>query len=81
MSAQHEFYLARAAEARADADAATLDNVRDRCLRSEAAWSEMAARAERGERMREKRIAEKAANAAEQADLQAESAPRMMLRS
>jgi hypothetical protein len=65
MSAQHEFYLARAAEARADADAATLDNVRDRCLRSEAAWSQMAARAERGEKMREKLIAEKAAAATE----------------
>ena len=61
MSGQHQFYLARAAEARADADAATLDNVRDRCLRSEAAWSQMAARVERGERMREKLIAEKAA--------------------
>jgi hypothetical protein len=61
MSAQHEFYLARAAEARADADTATLDNVRDRCLRSEAAWMSMAARAERGDRMREKLIGEKAA--------------------
>ena len=47
-----ETYLARAAEARADADSAKLDNVRDRCLRSEAAWSEMAARAERTEKMR-----------------------------
>ena len=80
MSAQHEFYLARAAEARADADAATLDNVRDRCLRSEAAWSQMAARAERGEKMREKLIAEKAANAAELANERAETAPPMMLR-
>ena len=47
-----ETYLARAAEARADAEAATLDNVRERCLRSEAAWAEMAARAERTEKMR-----------------------------
>lgn len=61
MSAQHEFYLNRAAEARADADTATLDNVRDRCLRSEAAWMSMAARAERGDKMREKLIVEKAA--------------------
>ncbi len=75
MSAQHEFYLARAAEARADADAATLDNVRDRCLRSEAAWTEMAARAERGEKMREKLIAEKAAAVAETA-----AEPRAMLK-
>jgi hypothetical protein len=80
MSAQHEFYLARAAEARADADAATLDNVRDRCLRSEAAWSEMAARAERGERMREKLIAEKAASSAQAAPAPEMLEPRVMLR-
>jgi hypothetical protein len=61
-----ETYLARAAEARAQADAATLDNVRDRCLRSEAAWSEMAARAERTERMRETLLADKARAAAAQ---------------
>lgn len=47
-----ETFLARAAEARADADAATLENVRDRCLRAEAAWTEMAARAKRTETMR-----------------------------
>ncbi|MEA1014357.1 hypothetical protein [Sphingosinicella sp. LY1275] len=64
MSVQHEFYLARAAEARAAAEAATLDNVRDRCLRSEAAWSGMAARAARTEGMRLKSQAAKdAANA------------------
>ncbi len=61
MSNQHEFYLARAAEARADADAATLANVRDRCLRSEAAWAAMAARAERSDKAREKIISDKAA--------------------
>ncbi len=61
MSNQHDFYLARAAEARADAEAATLDNVRDRCRRSEAAWSAMAARAERSDKAREKLILEKAA--------------------
>ena len=59
MSVQHEFYLARAAEARAAAEAATLDNVRDRCLRSEAAWSGMAARAARTEGMRVKAQAAK----------------------
>ena len=32
----YEFYSARAAEAAADAQAATLDNVRDRALRAEA---------------------------------------------
>jgi len=62
---QHEFYLARAAEAKRDAEAATLDNVRNRCLRSEAAWSDMAARAERGDKMRAKLEAEKAASHAE----------------
>ena len=60
MSTQHQFYLDRAAEARAGAGAATLDNVRDRWLRAAATWSEMAARSERGEKMRDKLIAEKA---------------------
>jgi hypothetical protein len=58
-----ETYLARAAEARAEAEAATLDNVRDRCLRSEAAWSEMAARAARTQKMRAQQAEEKAAAA------------------
>jgi hypothetical protein len=60
MSAQHQFCLDRAAEARATAAAATLDNVRDRWLRSEASWTEMAARSERADKMRAKLIAEKA---------------------
>ena len=64
MSAQHEFYLERAAEARATARAAALDNVRDRWLRSAASWAEMAARSERNEKMRAKLIAEKAAERA-----------------
>jgi hypothetical protein len=64
MSAQQEFYLERAAEARAGASAATLDNVRDRWLRSEATWAEMAARSARGEKMRNKLIEEKAAERA-----------------
>jgi hypothetical protein len=58
---QRDFYLARAAEARSEADGALLDNVRDRCRRSEAAWSDMAARAGRAERLRERLIEEKAA--------------------
>jgi len=60
MTAQHLFYLERAKEARATARAATLDNVRDRWLRSEATWTEMAARTLRAEKMRDKLIAEKA---------------------
>ena len=60
MLTQQQFYLERAAEARAVARAATLDNVRDRWLRSESSWTEMAARSERNEKMRAKLIAEKA---------------------
>ena len=60
MTSHYEFYAARAEEARADANASQLDNVRDRCLRSGAAWSEMAARAERTEKMRAKTAAAKA---------------------
>jgi hypothetical protein len=60
---QLDFYLIRAAEAKRDAEAATLANVRERCLRAEAAWSEMAARADRGDKMRAKLDAEKAAAA------------------
>lgn len=60
---QLDFYLARAAQARADADASTLDNVRDRCLRSEAAWSMLADRAARTEQMRSALVVAKAAAA------------------
>lgn len=61
-----ETYLARAADARRDAEATSLDNVRDRCLRSAAAWTEMAERAERTEHMRATLAAAKAKAAAEQ---------------
>ena len=67
MSAQSEFYNARAADARADADAATLDNVRDRCLRAAAAWDAMAARAHRGDAMRARQEADKRALAGAEA--------------
>ena len=33
-----ELYRLRAEQARAEADQATLENVRERCLRAEAAW-------------------------------------------
>ncbi len=56
---QRDFFLARAADARNEAEAAKLDNVRERCLRSEAAWNDMAARASRAERLRARLIAEK----------------------
>jgi hypothetical protein len=55
-----EFYVARAAEARAQAEAATLGHVRERCLRSEAAWTAMAERAERSEKLKEQEAIRKA---------------------
>lgn len=52
-----EFYRGQAATAQADADAAVLDNVRDRCLRAKAAWTHMAERIERTDAMRVQRLA------------------------
>ena len=63
-----EVYLLRAEQARADADEATLENGRERGLRAEAAWMEMAARADRTEKMRASQLAAKAAALAEAAD-------------
>ena len=60
----YDLYIQRASEARSDADAAILDNVRDRCLRAEAAWKAMADRAARTENMRATLEAHKAAAAA-----------------
>ena len=57
---QLDFYRERAADARRDAAVATLENVRDRCLRAATAWEEMAARAARTERMRAESEAKKA---------------------
>jgi len=51
-SSNLQFFLARAEQARAEAEAATLDHVRERCRRSEAAWTALADRAERSEAMR-----------------------------
>ena len=47
MTATAEFYEERADEAAAEAEAATLQNVRDRALRSEGAWRGMADRAKK----------------------------------
>ena len=49
---QLQFYRARADQARADADAATLGHVRERCLRSLEAWEALASRAAKAEAMR-----------------------------
>ena len=49
------FYQEQATRAEAEAAAATLDNVRDRCARSAAAWNQMADRARRTDAMRAER--------------------------
>jgi hypothetical protein len=64
----HTFQLARAAEARVGANAATLDHVRDRWLRSEASWTALAARSGRNDEMRAMLIANKAAERAQLED-------------
>ncbi len=52
MSVTSEYYMARASESALEADRATLENVRERHLRSEAAWLAMARRLTRTEAMR-----------------------------
>ena len=59
-SSNLDFFRARAAQCRAEADAATLDHVRERCLRSEAAWASLAAKAERSEKLRAEEAERKA---------------------
>lgn len=54
MAQTYEFYLERAAEAAMAADAAKLDNVRDRELRSEKTWRGLAEQARKGAIAREK---------------------------
>jgi len=46
------FFLARAEQARVEGEQATLDHVRERCRRSEAAWTALADKARRSERLR-----------------------------
>ena len=58
-----QFFLARAEQARSEAEAATLAHVRERCRRSEAAWNALADRAQRSERMRLEEVRRKAAEA------------------
>lgn len=61
MSSSSLAYRDRAAQAHQEAEAATLDNVRDRALRAEAAWIQMAERAERVDAARAEREAPKVA--------------------
>lgn len=63
MSATSDFYRARAAENAAEAQNALLDHVRDRCLRSAAAWLAMADRLTRAETLRDQHVRDKADNA------------------
>jgi hypothetical protein len=62
---ESQFFSTRAAQSQAEADAATLDNVRERALRAERAWSVMAERSLRSETARD--VREAAAAAAQQA--------------
>lgn len=52
MSQNYEYQLARAEDAAVEAKAASLDNVRERALRSEAAWRAMAERTRRVDKER-----------------------------
>lgn len=60
MADNPEFYRARAVEERANAAAATLDNVRDRCERAARTWEAMADRASRTNTARAEREAQSA---------------------
>jgi hypothetical protein len=55
-----DFFLARAEQARAEGEAATLEHVRERCERSEAAWQALADKAKRSERLRQEEAKRKA---------------------
>ena len=61
MAGQHSYFLLQAAQSHEAAEAATLQNVRDRFLRSEAVWNEMACREERTAQMRSDKEAMRAA--------------------
>ncbi|GAA4643029.1 hypothetical protein GCM10023115_09890 [Pontixanthobacter gangjinensis] len=71
MSQNFEFYNTRAKEAAAEAKAAKLDNVRERALRSETAWREMADRAKQMEEDREVARIDREQRQAEAAELEA----------
>lgn len=60
-STTKEFFLARVEQARVEGAEATLEHVRDRCRRSEAAWQALADKAGRSERMREAEALRKSA--------------------
>ena len=59
-SSNLQFFRARVEQCHAEAEEATLDHVRERCLRSEAAWAALAHKAERSERLRAEEAERKA---------------------
>lgn len=61
MADTHTFYTERADQSANDAASATLSNVRERSLRSEAAWRAMAERSEKSDQHRRTLAASKAA--------------------
>jgi len=63
MSATSDFYLTRAAGCAREAEQTELLNVRERCLRAEAAWRAMAERLLKSETERQRQASEKAAHA------------------
>ena len=63
-SSNLRFFLARAEQARNEADAATLDHVKERCLRSLEAWMALASKAESNEQFRANEAKRKAESAA-----------------
>ena len=67
MSQTFEFYQARADEAAADAQEATLENVRERALRAEKTWRGLAEQARGVAEQRAKTEREKAAQRAAEA--------------
>lgn len=77
MNHTYEFYMARAREAEAAADAATLDNVRDRELRSAKTWIGLADQAHRVAAERAKGERAKALQRERDADAARERAARL----
>lgn len=65
MADDANFYRNRAEIERTNAEAATLDNVRERCTRAMKSWEAMAARAERTQTLRASREAASAQPLAE----------------
>ena len=61
-----QFYITRAEQEGKEGDAATLAQVRDRCHRSAAVWTELAERAQRCEKTRLAETARVAARRAEE---------------